>query len=79
MLDEPALDETTGITEPSAPPPISDPPAPGRPRNPQEPPMTPDGDPQRRDEPANEPINPEPEQPPEPVVIPGIDEPQAPD
>lgn len=79
MLDEPALDETTGITEPSAPPPISAPAEPGRPRNPQEPPVTPDGDPQRRDEPANEPINPEPEQPPEPVVPPGVDEPQAPD
>lgn len=42
---------------------------PGRPRNPEEPPTTPDGDPQRRDAPANEPINPEPEQPPEPVPI----------
>ena len=53
--------------DPGKDPAISDPTVPGRPRDPQVPPMTPDGDPQRRDEPANEPINPEPEQPPEPV------------
>lgn len=45
----------------------SDPEA-GRPKNPQDPPTTPDGDPARRPGPANEPINPEPEQPPEPIA-----------
>lgn len=59
--------EKKEIREPGRDPAISEPSVPGRPRDPQVPPTTPDGDPQRRDEPANEPINPEPEQPPEPV------------
>ncbi|MBL8884183.1 MAG: hypothetical protein JNL45_14140 [Hyphomicrobium sp.] len=44
---------------------------PGRPRNPEQPPTTPDGHPPRRPGPANQPINPEPTTPsPDPQPVP---------
>lgn len=45
---------------------------PGRPRNPEDPPTTPDGEPPRRPGNANDPINPDPTVPspdPEPVPV----------